>query len=76
MSKQFRDFNVLTSNVAEHLKSRLNFSPPAVEEYRKIWRRISFFMDSRGYKHYSPDVEKELLKYHFNERPKSELKKT
>jgi integrase len=76
MYEPLRDFNILTSKIAEHLESRLNFSPPAVEEYRKIWRRIGFFMDSRGYKHYSPDVEKELLNYHFNNRPKEEIHKT
>lgn len=30
-------------------------------------------MDSKGHKYYSPEVEKELFQYHFNNRPKREL---
>lgn len=73
MNEQFNDFNILTCKVAEYLNSQLYFSPPAIEEYRKIWRRVRFFMDSRGYQYYSPDVEKELFQYHFDGRSKREL---
>ncbi|WP_442587642.1 site-specific integrase [Pedobacter sp. AW31-3R] len=73
MNERFKDFNVLTGEVAEYLGSQLFFSPPSIEEYQKIWRRIRFFMDSRGYPHYCSDVEKELFQYHFNGRSKKEL---
>ena len=73
MDERFKNFNVLTGEVAEYLGSQLFFSPPAVEEYQKIWRRICFFMDSRGYQYYCSDVEKELFQYHFNGRSKKEL---
>lgn len=73
MKKQFRDFNILTCKVAEYLDSQLYFSPPAIEQYRKIWRRVRFFMDSKGYHQYSSEVEKELFQYHFDGRSKREL---
>jgi integrase len=73
MNKRFKDFKILTSEVAEYLESQLFFSPPAVEEYQRIWRRVRFFMDSKGYPHYSFAVEKELFQYHFNGRSKREL---
>lgn len=74
MNKQFRDFNVLTLKIAEYLESQLNYSPSAIEDFQKIWRRVSFFMDSKGYKYYGPEVEKELFQYHFNGRSKRELR--
>lgn len=73
MIERFKDFNVLTGEVAEYLESQLFFSPPAIEEYQRIWRRIRFFMDSKGYQYYSSDVEKELFQYHFKSRLKREL---
>jgi len=73
MKEQLRDFNILTCKVADYLESQLYFSPPAIEEYQKIWRRVRFFMDSRGYRQYSTEVEKELLQYHFDDRSKREL---
>lgn len=73
MKDQLTDFNILTSKVADYLDSRLNFSPPAIEEYQKIWRRVRFFMDSKGYQQYAPEIETELFQYHFGGRSKREL---
>lgn len=73
MKDQLMDFNILTGKVADYLDSQLNFSPPAIEEYRRIWRRVRYFMDSKGYQHYSDEIEKELFHHHFGGRSKSEL---
>lgn len=73
MKDQLTDFNILTGEVADYLDSRLNFSPPAIEEYRKIWRRVRFFMDSKGHQQYNHEVERELFQHHFGGRSKREL---
>ncbi|WP_268036572.1 hypothetical protein [Algoriphagus sp. PAP.12] len=73
MKDELKDFTILTRKVADYLDSRLNFSSSAINEYQKIWRRVRFFMDSKGYLHYNSEVEKELFRYHFGCRSKREL---
>lgn len=73
MKDQLTDFNILTNKVADYLDSQLNFSPPAIEQYQKIWRRVRFFMDSKGYQQYNSEVENDLFQYHFGGRSKREL---
>lgn len=73
MKDELKDFTILTRKVADYLDSRLNFSSSAINEYQKIWRRVRFFMDSKGYLHYNSEVEKELFQYHFGCRSKREL---
>lgn len=73
MKDQITDFKILTDRVADYLDSHLNFSPPAIEQYQKIWRRVRYFMDSKGYQQYNSEVESALFLEHFGGRSKREL---
>ena len=68
MNKQLQDFNQLTSDTAEYLRTVHGFSAWTIGHYKTGWRIISEYMIARGIKHYKPSIGKKVLRARFENR--------
>jgi site-specific recombinase XerD len=73
MNKQLQDFNQLTSDTAEYLRSVHRFSTWTIGHYKQGWRIIREYLVTEGIRHYSPSIGKKILKAKFNDRSISDL---
>ena len=73
MDKQLEDFNQLTSDAAEYLRSVHGFSTWTIGHYKGGWRIIREYMIAKGSKHYRPSVGKKILSARFNGRGTRDL---
>jgi site-specific recombinase XerD len=73
MNKQTKGIDELISGATDYIKTRLNYSQNTVCTYRKGWKQIRSFMNSRGIKLYNKDVERQILYHEFRDRTKREL---
>jgi integrase/recombinase XerD len=76
MDKQLQDFNQLTSDTVEYLRSIHRFSIRTIGHYKGGWRIIREYMIAKGIKRYSPSIGKKILNARFNNRGIRDLSRT
>jgi integrase len=76
MDKQLQDFNQLTSDTAEYLRSVHGFSTWTIGHYKGGWRIVREYMVARDIGHYRPSIGKKILSARFNNRSIRDLSST
>jgi integrase len=71
--KKIHDVNALISNAAEYLDAELGYSSWSIKRHMNGWLRIKKYMSSNRHKHYSQDVERQILDNRFKGRGIKEL---
>ncbi len=73
MNKHFTAFNELTSNAGNYLELELGYALKTSHSYRRIWRQVREFMFASGMTHYDESVEKQFLRFKFQDKNRQDL---
>ncbi|MEO8405640.1 MAG: tyrosine-type recombinase/integrase [Chitinophagaceae bacterium] len=68
MSREITDFEQVIAEAKDYLFNTLRFRAKTCNTYRGHWRRIACYMKSRQISAYNLNVEKEILRYKFQNR--------
>ena len=68
MENQLQDFNRLTTDTAEYLRSVHGFSIRTIGHYKGGWRIIKEYMIAKKIRRYTPSIGKKVLHTRFNKR--------
>lgn len=73
MNKHFTAFNEMTSNAGNYLEQELGYALKTSYLYRRIWRQVREFMFTNEITHYDASVEKQFLRFKFQDKVKQDL---
>lgn len=73
MNKHFTVFNEMTSKAGNYLEQELGYALKTSYLYRRIWRQVREFIFTNGITHYDASVEKQFLRFKFQDKVKQDL---
>lgn len=73
MNNHFATFNELTNNAGNYLERELGYAVRTSQDYRRIWRQVREFMFVNGINNYDESVEKQFLRFKFQNKTKLDL---
>lgn len=73
MNEKVKDFDLLVVNATNYLKTELRYRPSTINRHSRTWRWIKEFMNLKSIKHYTQEVEKQILFYRFKHRNLKQL---
>lgn len=73
MNEKITDYAALITKASDFLKTKLGYRLSTIRKHCDRWRTIKKFMDSRGIKTYSQQVEKQVVYHWFRNRDFKQL---